>query len=449
MINKLPLPSQKTSSSIVENTLRIINGFNQYFFVLLILLLYFFRFHLDINEDHYMVLAKQFYNPDWVPASFTFNEFPGPRIFYEYFAGFLLSFLSFEMVSAIGKTLLCIGLAFPLVRIYKLLNLSNVDILLHLPILFLARQSYFGEELIMLSFETKGISYIFAFFAVYYILLDKYRQATIHLVISTYFHLLVGGWIMAYFLLYHLFFVKSFKKTFILGLAYSVSLIPFLIYLLPSLTGNFSPVESPVNLDWIYSYFLKPYHTAIWANTGFFLKGFLICTVFFVMCLFVFNQNEEKYNQKINLWNILIFAGTLLSVALAYFDKNGVFVKYFPWRINSLFVFLIYLQIVLLFKNFLLKEKLIPYFNFSILAFFVLVVFTRMGKHLAIDLYSFASGKTVEASYQDMANYISNNTDQKDVLLYLPERAEPDNHYSFDMETDAILRVNNINIKSI
>ena len=417
-------------TALVEKTVHFFNGLPRYFFLLAILLLYFFRFELDINEDHYMLLAKQFYDPDWVPASFTFNEFAGPRVLYQYLTGFLLEFLSFEMVAALGKVLLCVALCFPLSKLYQLFNFTNIDILLHLPILYLPRQSFVGEEVIFLSFEPKVFAYVFAFFAIYYLLIEKYRLATLFLILSTWFHLLVGGWIIAYFGLYHLVRERSIKKTLLLGLIYLAGMLPFLIYLLPSLTGNFNPAATPVGLDWIYTHFLKPHHTAIWVDTAYFLKGFLICTTFFLLCLFVFNKFEHELNRKINLWNILIFAGTFFSIILAWFDHSGFFVKYFP--------FLIYLQVVLLLRQFFLKESVVQYFQFGILIYFILVVFTKTGKHLALDWYAWFTDRQKDPNYLDMTDYIAQNTQQYDVLLLLPKLADPDDYYSYDMDTEIV-----------
>lgn len=439
MYQKEKAPFQAWASRCVDRTVTLVNRVNQYLFVLFVLLLFFLRFKLHINEEHYMVLAKQFYEPEWIPSSFTFNEFASTRVLYQYVAGFMLDYLPFEVASFLGVLLLSLAMAFPLYKIYQFLNLANTEILLHLPILYFSFQSFFGGESIFLSFEPKTIGYLFVLLALFHLLKERYFWVVLFGVLATYFHILVGGWFMFYFLLYHLVSHRSLKKTFWLGAAYAVSMLPFMVYLYPVLSDNFSTAEAPVNPDWIYTYFLQPFHTALFMSVSYFakehLEGVLLATAFFVLCLFVFPRLKQGANTKMNRFSILLYLGTCLALAGAYFDRTGAFVKYFPFRVNALFAFLVFLQLVLVTRYFFLRPEALKLFQFGVVALFVLVFLSKAAYGLVlIDAKRYFTNTLVDPEFSAAVDYIRNNSAEEEVVLLLPKSATPGLYYTFDME---------------
>jgi hypothetical protein len=431
---------------VVEGAVAFFNSIHSYFFILFILLVFFVRFGLFINEEHYMALAKQFYNPEWIPGSFTLDEAADTRVLYQYLIGWPLQFLSFEIVSALGKLLLCVLIAWPLFRLYHLLGLSNIDVLLHLPIFYFSCQSFFAEEFIFLTLEPKAFAYVFVFIALYYLLREKYPLVVAFTVAATYFHLLIGGWFMVYFSLYHLMRNRSLKQTFLLGLLYLACLLPFLAYLSSAMVENFMPASTPVNIDWIYTYVKQPFHTALFLSTSYFVKnhmeGVLVFIAFFILCIFLFSSFKNDANQKINRLNICIAVGICISLVAAYFDKTGAFVKYFPFRINALFAFLVLLQTVLWIRYFLLKTSVLAYAQFGILVLFAFSFFPKAAYGFLLhDGYRFVAGKSVEPSFADVAEYIKNNTDRRDVVLVISKYSVPDNYLTFDVEPSAMRRM--------
>jgi hypothetical protein len=423
-----------------------INGIHQYWFIVAILLLFFFRFDLNGNEEHYMQIAKAFYNPDWLYSSFTFQEHPGTMLVYLYIVGYSLRFFSFEITVALWRFLLCLLIAYPLVKIYRSLGVQNIFIILHLPILYLAQgrrlydihfnQSFFGGEWIFLSVEPKVFAYVFVFFALYHFLNEKYFLATVFLAGASYFHLLVGGWVMAYFILYRLVTTRSFKKPMQEGLLFVICLLPFLYYLSPLLSQSFSGIDTTEKIDWIFTYFKQPYHTAIFLSIEYFLRvsfeGFMVSLFFFVMCVFIFGHNQDKYNQKLNQLNKLIFIGTLISVLLAYFDRSGAFVKYFPFRINALFAFLVFLQLTLLLNGFVVRKEKVKYVQFGILLWFILFTIPRQTWQMGQNLHHSFSKKNNDPAYVEICAYIKEYTPTDAQLLFLPQDFHPDDLHSLD-----------------
>lgn len=423
-----------------------VNGINPYFFILFILVLFFFRFSLNWNEEHYMALAKQFYEPDWMPGSFTFSEFAGTRAVFQYLIGFLLSFLSFETAVGVVRLLLCLVLAFPLAKLYKLFGLTNIFILLQLPILFffqgkhlftnLYNQSFFGGEWIFLGVEPKVFAYIFVLYALYFLLTEKAALSTIFLAMATYFHILAGGWAMFYFLLYMLIAKKSFKIPFINGVLYVACLIPFLLYLAPVLSHTFTESGASGKADWIFSYYKQPFHTGIFLSVQYFIdqsfNGFMLSAFFFLLCVFLFSRYQEKYNLKLNLLNKIIFIGTLMSVILAYFDRTAAFVKYFPFRINALYCFLVFLQLALFLQYFALKKETARYVEFAVLLWFVLITLPLPLWSLTKGVYVHVTGKQADPSYEAVCDYIKEHTPGQATILYLPGISQQAGSASFD-----------------
>lgn len=438
---------QKFQISAIPNKLvEIVNGINQQFFVTLVLVLFFFRFELNWNEEHYMVLAKQFYDPDWVSGSFTFTEFASTRVLFQYIVGFLLHYLPFEIVLAIVRLLLSVLIAYPVTKVYRLFGVSNIFILLQLPILFFfqgvklylsdSNQSFLGGEWIFVGVEPKVFAYIFVFFALYYLLVERFSLMVIFLAIASYFHILVGGWVMFYFSLYHLIAKRSFKAPFLNGLLYIVCLLPLLFYLWPVLGHSISTSEASEKADWIFAYFKQPFHTGIFLTMKYFIRGafhgLMYSFFFFLLCVFLFNQYKDKYNLRINLLNKIIFIGTLVSVILAYFDKSGAFGKYFPFRINSIYCFMVFLQLAIFLQHSAFKNEMVKYAQFSILIWFVFITAPVHLFHLFQSPYSYFTGKSKDPAYDEVCEYIKQNTPKDSKLLFLPQSATPEYYYDLD-----------------
>ena len=111
------------------------------------------------------------------------------------------------------------------------------------------------------SFEPKSIAYIFLFYALNDLLEHKYSRTGMFLAISTYFHILVGGWFLVALLIY-LALNRKFKEAFKTVLFYSLICLPFAIYLFNGYFLNPSP-ETEINLDWVYVYYRLPHHLGI------------------------------------------------------------------------------------------------------------------------------------------------------------------------------------------
>ncbi len=187
--------------------------------VFILLCLNFLSFRVTGNEEVYLALSRQYMDPSWIPDSFMFTEWPGTRYLYQVMAGFTLKHLTFEQVAIGGRLLVFLIIAFPVGGLFKRLKIPNLAVILLFQ-LYLIRQNYFAGEFIFGDFEPKSLAYIAVFYGLNSLFDRKYLMAAICAVISSYFHILVGGWFFLLVFLFTLFYVKSWILSLRQGMLY-------------------------------------------------------------------------------------------------------------------------------------------------------------------------------------------------------------------------------------
>lgn len=325
---------------------------------------YYLTFALSGGEEQYFALAKQFWNPDWIPNSFTLTEWPGNRLVYQYVIGFLLSFLSFEQLAFWGKLVNFILLSFPLALIAKRLKINNIETIFLIVVFFAFRQAFMSGEWVVRSMEGKSVAYIFVFYALYYTFKRQYAKVAIGAAIATYFHVLVGGWFSILIGLYLLVFNQNIKTILSYSVVYGVLILPFFIYLITFLAQNESVING-LNLDWVYTYQRVSHHVAPFKDERTFRKlfsgGLVTSVVFFCFHLFYFRKLDNKDMQQIANLCLVGLSMIFVATVIAYFDTNGKILKLYPFRITSVVTFLCFTQLVIY-----LKHKVIPQHRKSI-----------------------------------------------------------------------------------
>jgi hypothetical protein len=302
------------------------------FLLILVLGLASLSFQLTGNEENYLACAKQWYFKDWMPQTSVFGEFAGTRLLFQFLFGWTFRFLSFEQVALLGRFLTVILISFPLARIAAYLKISNLVLLLVVLLWFPIQSLYAGGWMIG-SFETKVFAYIFSLWAIYFQWIEKYNKSILFQVLAFYFHVLVGGWLSLI-----LFVVSVYTmgiKAFTHYIKYAVAVLPFVIYMAIGLLAN--TFDSPnVNLDWVYAYFRNPHHIAPFKSTSFFFNKFFD-GIWISAALSLVHWQVIKKSNRVALKNasffcIILFAQQLVSLGIAYFDTNGVFLKTYPFR---------------------------------------------------------------------------------------------------------------------
>ncbi len=405
-----------------------------------LLVIFFLKPELTTNEEQYFQLAKQFFNPDWIPGSETLTEFPGARVLYQYIIGFGLQFFAFENLRWIGTAVLAAGYAFVLARIYRVFNFNHFDALLHFAVLFLTRQSFFGGEWIFLGLEPKHFAYLFVFWALYKLLKGKELHALLLLVAASYFHVLVGGWTLLYVGIY-LFFNSdlSWTKRIMNFFAAGILLLPFVFYLKTGLSAGDLSQELSHKVDWIYTYFRSPHHTAIFKDGKYFMdthfSGVLMTLLAFLLLFLARPRMDaaEKQIKKLADLTLIIGAGLLVSVVLAFFDKHGSFVKYYPFRINALFVFCAWAVAFWGIKNWLFERFQPSFYNLAVLLTAVLLNGHTIAMNLNANVkHFFAPKKDLET----VAKFIRENTPPDSKILFLGSEMDCDLSLTRKMQRD-------------
>ena len=319
--------------------------------IFLTLSLYHLRFTLTGNEEAYFALARQYVDPGWIRNSWTFTEFPGTRLLFQFIAGNMLKVISFEQLSFLGREAVFLLSAFPLARIFRFFRIPNIDVFCLFTIFLFLKQSFFAHEWIFGGFEAKTIAYVFVFYAFYYLFVSRVWMSLFFLIAASCFHILVGGWSLAAVMVILCLEKKEVRTSAKLGAVYMLAMSPFILYL-----GRRVILDSPgtiegVSLDWIYVYYRNAHHVGLFKSFEYFigepLHGVLHALFWLGVCLFYFRRIPEDNIRLLNRANLGIFVILFTALALAPLDRNGTFLKFYPFRLASLSMFFILVQAAL------------------------------------------------------------------------------------------------------
>ncbi len=375
------------------------------------------------GEDQYLSFARQYVNPEWIPNSYSITEFAGSRIVFQWIVGPIMEVVSFDWAVFSFRLInfsfyaLVVGTLFQTLRLNLLLSLCFFHLFV------MSEQNLIGGEWIFKTFEPKSVAYIFVFAALRAFHLSKYTWVCIFLVFSCYFHVLVGGWTLMVLGAVMLLNGK-WKKIIKPGIIFVLLLLPFAFYLIPGYFLIEVP-ESDPTVNWIYAYYRLPNHLGIWKNTEYFLNGNArdsVITFILLIITFFWRHHIPKGWKWMNQTVQVIFSVNLIFVGIAamdhfFFDNSGGFgIKYYPFRTNSIGMFLVMLIGFQLAYNWLAnkvwKKKL--YAGVVTLVFALLVAQTVNNVQRSERYYSEAP------DYKAMVKYVRENT-PKTAVFYLRE----------------------------
>ncbi|GEM_PF-695912 len=374
------------------------------------------------GEEQYLAFARQFINPDWIPGSFTLTEFAGSRIVFQWLVGPVMELMPFEQAVFFFRLVNFLLIGIPIGLFFHRLGFSLPLSFLTLQIFLMSDQNLVGGEWILKTFEPKSVAYIFVFFALYYFLDKRQGLVAVHLALASYFHILVGGWLLGVLVL--IFFLEGFwKKSVQLGVFYALLMAPMIAYLLPGYFGQTVP-ETDFNLDWVYAYHRLPHHLGLWKTTEYFMKGHfwgVVQTVGLFAIGIVWRKWLPENLRRLNAIMLLCFIINLLFVGVAAIDhfllenSGGLGLKFYPFRTNSIGMLLgMVILMGLLWQKMEIwsQGKRLRYLllgSFTVLAVAQLVNnIERSKKHLATD-----------PDFREMCAFISSHTDREDVFFIL------------------------------
>ena len=408
--------------SMVDFFIQKINRTPLFIILFFVLVGNFLTFIPDGNEENYLQLSKQFINPHWIEHSFSLTEFAGTRLLYQYICGFLLQYISFELLTFLGKFGIIIWYAATLARLFKKIQLTPIFSLFLLQGLFFFKQSAFGGENIFLGFEPKHFAYCFILCALNTFLGKKYLPATLFVVVASWFHILVGAWFFVAYILYLLVTKEVvFKYIVLYCFVYGMLLLPFALFLANEIILHSTGLVHAVSADWIYSVFRNPHHTAIFSSLDYFYDnhaiGVLWSMIIGICTLIIFPKYVPVELKRINTFVAVISCLLFLNVCISFFDRGGHFVKYYPFRLASVQLFLFYVLLMTFIKEYFSKQQLI-----GSVAFVITVLFFTLYSALNVfKMVRFVSHGN--SAFYEMTAYIKAHT-ANDAVIYYSEKAE-------------------------
>ncbi|MDP4274413.1 MAG: hypothetical protein Q8907_09060 [Bacteroidota bacterium] len=411
-------------NGFIDRLMKLFNKVNPFILIFVLICATFLSFNIHPDEEHYFALAKQFIDPNWIPHSFLFSEWPGERFIFQYIVGPLLNYLSFEQFAFWGMLVCALLFAFPLAEIFKLLKISNVEILFLFQIIFFSsqnhqvNQSFFGGESIFAAVEPKTFAYILIFFALFFLLKEKYWQFVLFSVLATYNHFLAGGWFFLVACCYIFIYTRDFKKFFLNGLIYFLAVLPYIIYLYNG-TKSIAPQMHGIKYDWLITYFGNPHHATLFKDKEVFMKDILprVLIMFscFLICVSLFSKIKDEYIHKLNILNILIFSVLTIFLLVGFFDKTGLILKLLPYRIASIGLLLTWIELFLYLNYSILTKEM----GFDILKIAFILALPLLLYSIARKAYSIPRPIESTVEMDALCNYVDVNTRPTDVFAFV------------------------------
>ncbi len=377
-------------------------------------------FRLSGGEEQYLAMAKQFIDPQWIPNSFTLTEFAGTRIVFQTIIGTWLKWADFETVAFYARLINYALISIPLTMLFRKLKVNYAGVFIVFQLFVMSKQSLLGLEWMFDSFEPKSIAYIFLFFALNKVLDNRYSTAVVFLALSTYFHILVGGWFFITLLIY-LSVKGKIREGIKAGLLYGLLCLPFAVYLFYGYFLNPAP-ETNINLDQVYVYKRLPHHLGIFKRMDYFLKYHAWGVVLTILAL-TFGwwrlKKEKGKNMKTATSLMLIMLGiNLFFVGVAWADRylldssGGLLLKYYPFRTNSLATFILFNLLYSHGKKYAVSWGIPRSLQIAVLSLLIVLAVVQginnMRRNIALP---------VDLAFDEMALYIKKNTDKKAVFI--------------------------------
>jgi hypothetical protein len=306
--------------------------------IFILIVLNFQGWRIEPNGEQYLTYARYMMDPAWFPDSYWYRDFPGTRYLFQVAVGWVLRYLSFEVVSFGGKLLMAALVAIPLGRLVGRMALSNLALVVILQVIWLSNQALYGGETMVGGFETKHLAYVFALWGVLAALDHRVWQAMLWLGLASLCHLLVGGWLAVVVMGWMLIERQPLVKLIIAGLGYLLLVAPLLWYLYQGLLAEPPPLTEGPSPNWIYTYYRNPHHTTPF-HLGFahlnryYLPGMVGLLLFGGLSLTRWRQRVPlPAAQRLNhlFWAMLAQQG--LALLLAYLDREGTWLKAYPFR---------------------------------------------------------------------------------------------------------------------
>lgn len=310
----------------------------------------------ETNELDVLPLARQFVNPNWIPADWYLNQPSHYRLLFEAIAGQSIEVWGFLATSIAGRFFCYCLVAAGLVLMQRRLGLS-------LPLMLPAvawilywnnGRGLIAREWIVGALEAKAIAYGLVLLGLAALLHCRYRWTAFCLGLATSFHVLVGGWTSLVVLVWGLWRrskigLNRFQwlQIGLIYLASSAAAISPILRQLASPTPN-----SEVSPSLLYVFVRLGHHLNPLTWTPLWIPGFILYGVLLTASMVFLErrhravdaaqtgsateQTQQFLAQK-TLFELTLLALVpfLLGVAIARFDAQGRLLQFYWFRLGD------------------------------------------------------------------------------------------------------------------
>ena len=375
---------------------------------------------LSSNQENYFALAYALRHPDWMPGSFLFTEHTGTRGLFNLLVGPALDHWSFENVGPVLTMLAFLLMSWPIARILQASLLHFGFIALWTQCILLGSigdGAFFGDEWMFGDFEPKVIAYACFWWALWWRKSHRPWPAVALSVVATYSHVLVGGQTFVLLWAATLWETRDWKAALRQGLVYSVFVVPFLIVILRDVSYHDTLRPS---LDWIYTDYRNPHHTAPFKSLAFFLHRNLYGVGGSIAVLVALGLAWKR--QLISVENrflarICALSGMLVlgGLVIAAVDREGHLLKYYLFR----------LSVVEKFTAFILLGSFIAPKLTRVMAWrWSTYVMVGVALYLGVDRFSRRGWATENVGLEHLTKLVGQHVDPRTQILNLFENGQ-------------------------
>ena len=389
----------------------------------------------NVNEVHFLPLAKQYADPNWIPGDWYYNEPPGYRLLFIALFGKLILAFGFLATSIIGRLLCYTLIASGLVFLGKKLGISLPALLVGIG-LFLYVNHYQGvvaQEWLVGGVESKSFAYGFLLLTIGLMLEGYYRLMALMLGLVASFHVLVGGWAflaVVGWLLWRR--RKDLADIYYLGSVFLIYLVASGFAILPVLQQLFTSTPTgSIEPSYLFVYVRTPHHLnpLSWDSDWWLIP--LAYLLVLGISLFLLKRQQKsgkfapQYTTSLELaeFTLITLIPFLLGLAIAPFDTQGKLLQYYPFRLGDI---MLPLNTCLLFVGAL--EQTFSGRKQRIFSLFCILLVTVACSIQAVNFYHSllalpqfpGKEQEVDPEWQDMCSWIRTHTPHNSLVISPP-----------------------------
>ena len=303
-----------------------------------------------LNEVDVLPLARQYFDPSWIPGDWYLNQAAGYRLLFQTLVGWLIVNWGFLTASITGRSLCYVLVAVGLVLIGKQLRLSLPFLLLAIVLFSYFQKSYeqgvIAGEWIVGGLEAKAFAYGFVLIAIAFLLTRRYLFMALLLGVATSFQVLVGGW--AFLTVAGWFCLHPHQRLSQIGQAIPQLLLAYItasVFAIPAVWQQLF-VATPINANvpfpsYIYVYLRLSHHlnpftwsSEQWIKPILYLLVLLVSTILLKKLAYKGKcQEQADYaRQELGELALVSLIPFFLGLVAALFDSQGKWLQYYPFR---------------------------------------------------------------------------------------------------------------------